>query len=217
MKRLYCPQYLTLHPRSPSHRLSHRRPLRRSLSFSAPDSHSDSCAPTECAAGVTTFNASELSSADDAGVFNDEGNMFSARSRTTPHQRSSFFAYKGQPSRSQLAEIILVEHKQVGLTVNPIILKDCCRWTQPVLLQHRQPTVFLFLHFQHLFTQLEFQKKRGKNEKIPFFSFWTGFYFLSVTGPFKTLNRLCSNNSAFQVDRGVSEGFSVELARDRTW
>ncbi len=47
-------------------------------------------------------------------------------------------------------------------------------------------------------------------------SFWTGFYFLSVTGPFKTLNRLCSNNSDFQVDRGVSEGFSVELARDRT-
>jgi hypothetical protein len=35
-----------------------------------------------------------------------------------------------------------------------------------------------------------------------------------VPGPL-SLNRLCSNNSAFQVDRGVSEGFSVELARDR--
>ncbi len=35
-----------------------------------------------------------------------------------------------QPSRSQFAEIILVEYKQVGLTVNPIILKDCCRRTR---------------------------------------------------------------------------------------
>jgi hypothetical protein len=26
-----------------------------------------------------------------------------------------------------------------------------------------------------------------------------------------------SNNSDFQVDRGVSEGFSAELARDSTW
>jgi hypothetical protein len=57
----------------------------------------------------------------------------------------------------------------------------------------------------------EFQKKIGeKNEKR--------FCFTSTSpGSLKTLNRLCSNNSAFQVYRGVSEGFSEELARDRTW
>ncbi len=34
--------------------------------------------------------------------------------------------------------------------------KDCCHWTQPVLLQHRQPTVFLFLHW----TPLEHEVKK---------------------------------------------------------
>jgi hypothetical protein len=44
------------------------------------------------------------------------------------------------------------------------------------------------------------------------------FFFTSASpGSLKTLNRLCSNNSAFQVDRGVSEGFLTELARDSTW
>jgi hypothetical protein len=51
-----------------------------------------------------------------------------------------------------LCEIIWVEDKQVGLTVDPIIVKDCCRWTQPVLLQHRQ-------------TQNELKKKLGKKMK----------------------------------------------------
>ncbi len=60
----------------------------------------DSVTPTKCVAGVTTFNDSELSSDAAAGVFNDQGNMFSARSRT---------------------------FGQVGLTVNPIIFKDFCR------------------------------------------------------------------------------------------
>jgi hypothetical protein len=59
-------------------------------------------------------------------------------------------------------------------------------------------------------------EKKKKNEKtIRFFHFGI-FIFLQV-GPSKTLNRLCSNNSAFQEDRGVSEGFSAELARDITW
>jgi hypothetical protein len=71
MKRLYCP---------PSW----------SLSFSAPDSHSDSSVSTKCAPDVTTFNDSELSSA--AGVL---GNMFSTRSRTASHQCSSFLTCKG--------------------------------------------------------------------------------------------------------------------------
>jgi hypothetical protein len=39
---------------------------------------------------------------------------------------------------------------------------------------------------------------------------WKAFFFpLPVPGPLN-LNRLCSNNSAFWVDRGVSEGFSVD-------
>ncbi len=63
-------------------------------------------------------------------------------------------------SRSQLAEIILVDHKQVGPTVNPIILKDFCRWTQPVLLQYHQSTcICSFHHWTPL--QHEFPKKRG--------------------------------------------------------
>jgi hypothetical protein len=57
----------------------------------------------------------------------------------------------------------------------------------------------------------EFKKKLGKKMK-------KSFFFTSASpGSLKTLNRLCSNNSAFQVHRGVSEGFSAELARDRTW
>ncbi len=175
--------------------------LSRSLSFFAPDSHSDSSTPTECDVDVTTFNDSELSSAD-VGVL---GNMFSARSRTVSHQRSNFLTCKGfSPREANL-------------------LKSS--WTQPVLLQHRQPTVFLFLHS---WTQNEFEKKieglkgpgTGRDPGLAEVSF---FLPLSVPGPlrpstvFKTLNRLCSHNSAFQVDRGVSEGFSVELGRDRTW
>ena len=42
-----------------------------------------------------------------------------------------------EPSGHQLAEIILVEHGHVGLTVNPIILKDICRLMHPLLLEHR--------------------------------------------------------------------------------
>jgi hypothetical protein len=43
-------------------------------------------------------------------------------------------------------------------------------------------------------------------------------FFTYISLPW-TLNRirLCWNSSAFQVDRGVSEGLSVELARDSTW
>ena len=37
------------------------------------------------------------------------------------------------------------------------------------------------------------------------------FLFFTSPGSLKTLNRLCSNNSAFQEDRGVSQGFSAEL------
>jgi hypothetical protein len=54
------------------------------------------------------------------------------------------------------------------------------------------------------------KKIGGKNEKDRF------FFTYDSPGSLKTLNRLCSNNSTFQVDRGVSEGFSVELGRDRT-
>ena len=62
----------------------------------------------------------------------------------------------------------------------------------------------------HLFST-EFPKKLvGKMQKNFFFTY-------ASPGSLKTLNRLCSNNSAFQVDRSVSEGFSAELARDRTW
>jgi hypothetical protein len=63
------------------------------------------------------------------------------------------------------------------------------------------------------------EHKWEKNEKIPFFHFGLVFIFYHFTSPvsLKTLNRLCSNNSAFQEDRGVSEGFSAELARDSTW
>ena len=48
----------------------------------------------------------------------------------------------------QLEKIISVEHGHVGLTVNPIILKDLCRLIQSLLLEHRQPTcVFPFHHY----------------------------------------------------------------------
>jgi hypothetical protein len=60
------------------------------------------------------------------------------------------------------------------------------------------------------------KKMWGKKMEKCLFPFWTGFYFFNP-GSLKTLNRLCSNNSVFQEDRGVSEGFSGELARDRTW
>jgi hypothetical protein len=56
----------------------------------------------------------------------------------------------------------------------------------------------------------------SKKEKNLFFILdW--FLFFTSPGSLKTLNRLCSNNSAFQEDRGVPEGFSAELARDSTW
>jgi hypothetical protein len=38
-----------------------------------------------------------------------------------------------------------------------------------------------------------------------------------VASPVTVCKHLKSNNSTFQVDRGVSEGFSAELARDSTW
>jgi hypothetical protein len=46
-----------------------------------------------------------------------------------------------------------------------ITVKDCCRWTQPVLLRHRQPTVFLFLHSWN--TSSHSSKKIGeKNDQL---------------------------------------------------
>ena len=51
-------------------------------------------------------------------------------------------------------------------------------------------------------SQFFFWSPKKIGEKNEFF-----FLPLSVPGPL-SLNRLCSNNSAFQVDRGVSEGFS---------
>jgi hypothetical protein len=42
----------------------------------------------------------------------------------------------------QLVKIISVEHGHVGLTVDPIILKDLCRLMYPLLLELRQPTFF---------------------------------------------------------------------------
>jgi hypothetical protein len=62
-----------------------------------------------------------------------------------------------------------------------------------------------FLDFDCLFPVI----CRRSNKK-PFFSFWTGFYFLSVPGPLRP-------STVFVQDRGVSEGFSAELARDSTW
>ena len=85
MKRLYCPQYLTVHSRSESSSSSSSSP---SLSLS----DTGTVTVAECAGRVSTFNTSELSSADPSGVFNDEGNVFSARGRTPSHQRASFLA-----------------------------------------------------------------------------------------------------------------------------
>jgi hypothetical protein len=47
------------------------------------------------------------------------------------------------------------------------------------------------------------------------FFFKTVFFYPKIL----TLNRIClsSNSSVFQVDRGVSEGLSAELARESTW
>ncbi len=89
------------------------------------------------------INASELSSAGPAVVFNDEDNIFSARAHTTSHQRSSFFVVKGLSPRHsgrQVPQIIWVKQGHVGLTSNTIILKDLCRLMQSLLLEHHQPT-----------------------------------------------------------------------------
>jgi hypothetical protein len=61
----------------------------------------------------------------------------------------------------------------------------------------------------HLFTTAK--KKLGEKMKKAF------FLPLPVPGPLRPSTVFVPNNSAFQVDRGVSEGFSAELARDRTW
>ena len=92
----------------------------------------------ESAGSVITVNAVEVSSTDVAGVFKVEGIMFSSRALTDSHQRSSFLTWKdlNEPSGHQLNEIILVEQGHVGLTVNPIILKDIYRMMQTLLLEH---------------------------------------------------------------------------------
>ena len=117
-----------------------------------------------------------------------------------------------QPLGHQVSQVTLVEQGHVGLTVNPIILKDPCHLVQDLLLHHHQSTcICSFHHWAPL--QHEFPKKVGKKRIFLF----TWFLFFTSPWSLKTLNRLCSNNSAFQEDRGVSQGFSVELARDRTW
>jgi hypothetical protein len=65
------------------------------------------------------------------------------------------FQRRSEPSRHQLAKIISVEHGHVGLTVDPIILKDLCRLVQSLLLDHHQPT--------SIFPSQMFEKKRIGN------------------------------------------------------
>jgi hypothetical protein len=90
-------------PRSPSHCLSHRRPPLHRLRLHHAHLHSvsntTSTTVEESVGRVSTFNASELSSVAPAGVFNDEGNMFSARAHTASHQYWSFFASNGLSPR----------------------------------------------------------------------------------------------------------------------
>ncbi len=75
---------------------------------------------------VSTFNASELSSAAVVGVFKDEGNVFSARGHNVTPEIELLQLHGLQPMGRQVAEVTLVEQGHVGLTVNPIILKDPC-------------------------------------------------------------------------------------------
>jgi hypothetical protein len=97
MQRLCClcykppPQYVTVHPVSPI---------------------STFCVDHKIRAGsVIAVNASELNSAADAGVVDEEGNIFSAQTRTASHQRLSFLASTGLRA---IAEINLVELKSIA-------------------------------------------------------------------------------------------------------
>jgi hypothetical protein len=127
MNCLHCPQYLTVHPRSASHCLSHRRPPLRRAHFHFLTQIPPR--PPNVLLASTTFNDSELSTAAAAaGLFNDEGNMFSARSRTSSHQRSSLLTCKGfSPREANLLKSSWSRTSRSHCHVNPKILKDFCR------------------------------------------------------------------------------------------
>jgi hypothetical protein len=53
-----------------------------------------------------------------------------------------------EPSGLQFAKIMLLDLGHVGLTANPILLKDICRLMQPFLLEQRTSTSVCVFHHE---------------------------------------------------------------------